>query len=233
MTHSDVKKYVYALTSMYFGAAPVIWGQTKSVFSSPLVVLTEGTVTRNNKPLTMVKDGVLVDCYEQTFIVQVDLFTEGSEVAGEGREGANENTVVNDMLEFISFVNSAKAIAWCSMSNIAIQTGAVTNLTGLINDSEWEYRAMTELEVKYVVAMAGYSATMYDNGVPYTSDGVPVYDEEGYASDGTQLPLEDGKPIYPEVEHTPSGGRSQDLADSTAGWFSEVEIKMEENNGVE
>jgi len=239
VTHNDAKKYIYALVSMYFGAATVIWGQTKNVFSCPLIVLTEGTVVQHYKPITAMVNAVPVDCYEQKMMVQVDLFTEGKDITGEGMEGANENTAVNDMLEFLAFVNSAKGTAWLGMNNMTVITGAVLNLTGIINETEWEYRAMTELEVTYITSMAGYSATIYDDGVPHFENGMPKYDKEGYSLDeqGNRLELlpldEDGKPIYPEVEHTPSGGRSQDLADSTAGWFSEVEINKEENNGLE
>lgn len=237
MTQREVKASLLELAEMYFKPpATVVWGQTKQVHAtSPLIVLTTGATTRHYQPISIVKNGVPIDCYETTVRVQVDLYTKGLSRTADGIEGANENTAVNDMMEFLSFINSALVGEHLFDVGITIVTDAVNDYSEIINDSAWEYRAMTELTVKYAETSVGYSATMYDDGIPFYSNGKPMYDEEGYGldKDGNRtdfrLPLdESGKPIYPKVEQTSSGGRSQDLADSTAGWFDEVQIIMEE-----
>ena len=130
---------------------------------------------------------------------------------------------------------------------------AVNDLTELVNDTTWDYRAMTELVVGFTQGAVGYTGMMYENGVPHYENGRPMYDPETgmplypngqpmYDADGNPLdengnrlpedvpaplpPLEfdeEGKPIMPKVTQTPSGGRTQELAGQYIGWFEQVD----------
>ena len=59
-----------------------------------------------------------------------------------------ENTAENDILLFFNFLNSPYAVRYCNEHDIAIVlNNSVQDLTGIINDTEYEFRAMLEFEV--------------------------------------------------------------------------------------
>lgn len=237
MNQRELRDALIDLARLYFPEPTVIeWGKTKQVNpDSPFLMLTAVSATRHYLPIELVRNGVITQSYEVTAMVQVDLFTKGAELTdGEYVIGANENTAVSDLSDFLNFLNSQFVQDWCHAHNIAIHCDDVNDLTALVNSTSWDYRAMTELEIKYMQTAVGHSGTMYENGLPFHSNGQPTFDSEGYLLDrnGNRVagvpPLErdeHGNLIFPDAVQTPSGGRSQSLADSVTGWFEDVEIK--------
>jgi len=206
MTYRELKKKLSELVSTYFGDATVIWGMAGAVSPTcPLVTLTMGDVVRHYLPIRGNVNGVPVDYYPSRTTVQVDLFTKGVGVTTEaGYTARRENTAVGDMIDFVNFLNSIYVDGWSDANDVYILANQVRDLTELVNDTTWEYRAMVELEIGFTQAAVGHTATMYEGGV--------LYDEEGN-------PAQDAPPFEP----TPSGGRTQDLADQSTGWFDQVE----------
>ena len=132
--------------------------------------------------------------------MQVDLYTDGLRIS----ETERENTAVNDLTEFINFLNSPHVDVWCFINDIDITTGTVRDLTGVISDSSWQYRAMTELELGFTERTKGHTGTGYEHGKPLTGN----------------------KPFEP----SPSGGGSQKLADKFTGFFEDVSVEHAEDN---
>ena len=238
MTQSELKQKLYDLVSEYFRSAAVIWGKVKTVNPSvPLIVLNFGAVNRHYLPLTQNVNGVLVNGYPSRTTLQIDLYTKGAAInTSPGVTAAYENTAVNDLTDFLNFINSAFVDDWSELNDISISGKSVNDLTELINGTTWDYRAMIELEIGFTQTAVGHTGTMHESGVPFHRNGCPKYNEEGYALDETgtqildedenpiQLPLDDeGKPIMPEVIITPSGGRTQVLANLYTGWFERVD----------
>ncbi len=233
MNIGELKKKLYELTALYFKGASVVWGSTRTVKpNAPLVVLNIGGITRPYQPVTQTVNGILRDGYPSKTVLQIDLYTKGAIInTALGVTASYDNTAVNDLMEFINFINSAYVDEWSEINDISLLANQVQDLTGIINDTTWEYRAMAEVEVGFTQTAVGYSALMYDGGAPYYDNGNPKYDPEGYPVDenGGRLPEppldvdDEGKPIYPSIEQSPSGGGSQTIADATAGWFEQVE----------
>ena len=245
MTHGELKAAIEKLVSSYFGTASVVWGSVRGVKpTSPLIVLNLGAIRRHYLPIRVGVQGVPTDSYASTTTLQVDLYTQGKRV-GEipGVLSPHENTAVNDLTDFLNFLNSVWVDEWCDVHDVSLLANNVSDLTEVINDTSWDYRAFLEVEVGFTQTAVGGTATNYEGGVPFHSTGVPKYDDEGYAldRDGNRLPLPplpldpDGKPEYPPVEPTPSGGRTQENADNFTGWFEQVEkpefVKEEPSNG--
>lgn len=192
---------------------------------SPLIALTAGSVTRPYQPITQTVDGVPVNCYPSKTTIQVDLFTKGEKLTDENSVTAvMENTAVNDLTDFLNFLNSAYVDDWSTLNDVSILANTVQDLSQLINDTVWDYRAMVELEIGFTQAAVGYTGTMYDSGMDYYENGKPKYDKNWNPLDenGNPLPLPPGKrPFKP----TPSGGRTPELADESTGWFEQVETE--------
>jgi len=87
--------------------------------------------------------------------------------------------------------------------------------------------------VGFMQNAVGFTNTNYEQGMPYHSNGSPMFDSEGYAldPDGNRLPdpplpLDpDGRPIFPPATPNTSGGGTQELADEFTGYFEQVEIE--------
>jgi len=216
MTEREMKALFLTLVKTYFGSAEVIWGRSKVVHPKhPMVSLMAGPLVRNYLPITLDADGIPINCYPTKVTIQVDLFTRGAQrqdVTGVAVASANENTSVNDMMDFLNFIGSAYTSDWCYEHDMSIlENGPVRDLTQIINDTSWDYRAMTELDVYFTQNAVGYTGTDHELGVEYDPDGNPKPPGEGF-------------------DETPSGGRTPELADEFTGWYEQVETTDEGDN---
>jgi hypothetical protein len=207
-----LKALLYDLVSVYFGGATIVWGQAKTVKpTNPLIALRTISIAGPYTSIAESVNGVPVSYKPSKTALQVDLFTKGAELTDDdGITGAYENTALNDLADFVNFVNSEYVENWCMNNDVSvIVSGPVRDLTELINDASWDYRAMVELEVGFTQVALGYTGTMYEDGVAYDDNG---------------------NPIPNPFEQTPSGGRTQELADDYTGWFEQVETEYEEES---
>jgi len=233
MTQSELKQKLYDLVGEYFGGATVTWGKVKAVSPNvPQVVLNMGAINRPYQPIKRIAGDVLVNSYPSRTTLQVDLYTKGAPTSTDpGMTAAYENTAVNDMTDFVNFLNSAYVDDWGDEHDVSILCRQVQDLTELINDVAWDYRAMVELEVGFTQSVVGHTGTMYEDGMAYHENGSPKYDADGNPLDTQGNPIppeldEDGNPIPwppPQFTETPSGGRTPELGNQYTGWFERVE----------
>lgn len=232
MTHERLKKILHNFVKLYFADATVIWGQTKVVNTmAPQITLTMGKTQRAYISTRTTNNGVPTDFYPSKTILQIDLSTKGSEVMTETEDGVlttRRNTAVSDLTEFVNFMNSDFGINWCDNHNITLISDRINDLTNVINDTSWDYRAMTEIEVHFTETAVGHSGIGFDDGRPFYCNGMPKFDDEGYKLDRDGNRISNTPMPIPDADPTPSGGRTQDLANSSTGWFEQVEIKEEE-----
>jgi len=160
MDVKEARKAIYELTEQYFnGKASVVYAkQSYSVKTSPLVTLSFGTVNRPLNPPTKMINGRLVSYYPSTMMVQIDLFTQGTQInLGDGITPAMENTAANDLMKFADFLGSEYVQQFCHTKDIAIVLiNNVQDLTDLINDTSYEFRAMLEAEIRFTSLSTGY-----------------------------------------------------------------------------
>lgn len=243
MRLSALKELLREFFKSYFPDSSVVFAnQSRSPKpETPLVVLSFGNARRPIFPVTSYIDGEVVNNYATSIPVVVDLFTNGRPVynPSTGRNAGYEDTAEDDLLAFADFINSNHAQAWYRNVDIAILVdGEVQNLTGAINDNNYEYRARINLLVYYTQSAVSHAAILHDESLQYP-DGEGGYTSEppvetqsttgGWETDAEQR--EQAVEIIPAFEPTPSGGGSQPLADETTGYFTDAEIKeiKEEN----
>lgn len=223
MDVGEARKVIYDLTKFYFQNAAVTYAKQSFRVkpTKPLVTLSFGSITRPLNPPVKVIDGRPVSFYPSTMMVQVDLFTKGKQRnIAEGITPVMENTAANDLMKFADFLSSEYAVQYCSKKDIAIVLlNTVQDLTDLINDTNFEYRAMLELELRFTSYALGYTGTLSIESVKHETVD-PVTGEPVSGGDIQ----DDVSELLPEVETTISGGGNDNIIEDEKDYFTNVRI---------
>lgn len=249
MKVSQAKELFRELTKSYFAGATVAFAQQSRAAKSktPLVSIRPGNVKRPLHPTYKMQDGVQVGSYLSRISMTVDLFTNGTPVIDDetGKTVAYENTAIDDMLGFADFLGSQYAIEWCNRNDVSILIeGDAQDLTGIVNDNNYEFRSRLVVMFYFTQRTIGSAAVLSEESILYPTEekdetGEPIYTPKQPApttsTTGTYPGIteedEAERPIIePVFEVSPSGGGTQELADTEAGYFTEVEIKEDTGN---
>lgn len=220
MNLMQAREALRRLVEFYFKNATVVYAKQSFRVkpSKPLVTLSFGRVTRPNNPPTKLIDGHPVSFYPTTVQVQIDLYTKGKEKEiVKGLTPVMENTAAEDLLAFVNFINSGYATQYCHENDIAVvPSNNVQDLTDLINDTNYEYRAMVEVELRYTSIAAGYSGMLSPSSFKF-ADGEPDGDLQRDGLIGFE----------PEIEATASGGGNGEVLKDEDSYLTGIIIDNE------
>lgn len=210
MTYGDARKIIYAATVGYFSGAKVAIGNSKQVKKGrPLVLMNFGPLQMSTFPNERDFDGEPCLYYPSSMKLEVQLFTNGRTLSN----GAMENTAVGDLTDYVNFMMSQYMTSELSKREMSILTaGSVQDVTAVINDASYEYRAMVEFTVYFTVASTGYTGILDESSI---KTDLPDPEDPGKV-----LPPH----IVPEWKETDSGGRNKELAEKSVGYFTRAEI---------
>lgn len=242
MRLKEVRELFRQLTKEYFGEANVLLARQSRIPKPelPLVLLTFGAVVRPTRPNIKVFDGVNVGQYSSSVQVDIDLFTHGAPVT-DSQLGvvARENTAVDDLCAFEDYLQSEYAVEWCDIHSISfMRDGDVEDLTGIIGETSYEYRARMRLRLSYVslsIEHAGvvdessiiYPTGEFKDGEEIFAPGAPV--RKTSTTGGFGSPEEDAEKratVNPQFTPTDSGGGTEILAMFSTGYFTEAEVEF-------
>lgn len=240
----DAKDLFWGLTKEFYDTASVIWGRQSRIAKPtvPLVSITTKNVKRQSFPHVSVVDGVLVSSFQVQMSLTVDLFTHGKEIKDGETILAYEDTALNDMMNYASFLGSHYVLNWCHNNNITILVeGDAQDMTRLVNDDNYEYRSQLNISLYYTEYAVGETNSLLEDSILYKKvvDNEVKYlpgeprDEFSETGSGTQKYKDpQDEKIDPQFEKDSSEGGTQKLADEITGYFTEAEIKEEEfDNG--
>lgn len=266
MRLSQAKENFRQLTKIFFQTAEVCFTNQSRMAkpSVPLITIATGPVHRSLFSSNENIAGATVASYPARVNVTVDLFTHGKEVVDDetGKVIGYEDSAVDDMLSFVDFLSSSYTVDWCRNKDMAVQLdGDVQNLTGIVNDTNYEYRSRISLWLFYTHRAIGYSAALKEDSVTFPrvekdeegNDKV-VYGPEPPLPDTSStgesnkdnydvtvsVPSEEDPNVHYDVTYGPifepipldttaGGGGSEELVNAETGYFTEVEIKEEED----
>jgi hypothetical protein len=162
------------------------------------------------QPISIFRDGDYFAAYPSSTTLQIDLFTKGKQWDGD----YFENSAESDLLGLLNFLDSPASVNWCQLNDIAMQTqNAVRDLSEVINDTQWQYRAMCELSIGFTEWVGEYEAVLGGESIVFDADGNPI------GIDGSKW------------EQTASGGGTRELDDEITGFFTEAETIEVNQNG--
>lgn len=210
MTYTEVKRLIYEITARYFSSAIVDMANTKRTKKGkPLVTLRFGNAKMSKFPVEKNLDGELCRCYPSGMKLEVQLFTNGARLPN----GAMENTAVGDLIDYMNYMASEMVTQELDAKRVSIlPAGDVQDVTAIINDTSYEYRAMVEFDISYTTISVGFAGVHDEASIKI--------DQPDPENPGQVLPPH----IEPEWTPTSSGGRNAEIAEKTTGYFTEVEI---------
>lgn len=172
MTVNELKEALHEIIQGYFVGADVAWADQNAVKSSnPLIRLKLGSIKRptyfingdvNNAPCGYI-------C--STTRLTVDLFTHGEEIVDEEGYAIYVNTALDDMADFLNYLQSPLVDDMCETLNISILPEGDIKDTSAVLDNDYSYRAMQEFVVSFVQETRGYSGIKRANWKPTPSGG--------------------------------------------------------------
>jgi hypothetical protein len=251
MRLSEVQDLFYNLIVQYFTPenANISYSRQSRVAKPklPLLLLSYGNVTRSDMPNYMVVDGVNVGQYQSSVVLDIDLFTHGKPITGgsDVEVFTYRDSAVEDMSAFEDFLNSEYCVEWSDIHSVSwIREGEIQNLSGLLNETSYEFRSRMTLRIFYVSLAVEHAGVLQENSILYPTgkfvDGHEIYapvapvrktstsghygsPEEEREKRAIIVPPETYKP-------TSSGGGSEELADMETGYYTEAEITIKEED---
>ena len=148
MTYTEMKRAVHGITTAYFSGATVEMANTKSTKKGkPLVKLAFGQAQSTKFPVEKFLDGELCSFYPTTAKLEVQLFTNGVRLPN----GAMENTAVGDLTDYVNYMMSEMVTNELNQQNLSMMVaGPVQDVTAIINDTSYEYRALVEFDISFI-----------------------------------------------------------------------------------
>lgn len=150
MNLEEVKEALYDMTALFFHGAAVIWTeQINTKPNPPCVTLKIGSIQRSAFPI-LDKDGSRY--YSCRTTAEVNLYTKGKPITvGNHVTGNYANTATSDLMDFFNYVESEEITDRMAEKGIEVTLiPPVRDLTALLNDSQYRYRAMAEAVVTFV-----------------------------------------------------------------------------------
>lgn len=172
MNMSEVRDRLYDVTAMFFTGATILWSEQIATKPKPPYVTLK--VSGINKPLHPIRDeesGAFF--YPCSTLLEVNLHTMGKPITiGKNVTGNYENTAQDDLMEFVKFLESPMVLDLLEQYNLDVQLmPPIRDLTELMNETKYRYRAMAELTISYMeVAEGGYGISNMPN-IPNFSGG--------------------------------------------------------------
>lgn len=170
MNQSQVKNKVYEVVTLFFSQATVVWAeQVMTKPPVPYVTLKMGSITKVAFPCINEVTGDRH--YGCRTLLELNLYTKGVSVtAGIGVTGNYENTATDDLMEFIKFLESPEIVD--ILEDIGLELNPpVRDLSELLNDAKYRYRAMAECTISYTEEACGLYGVSNMPQIPNSSGG--------------------------------------------------------------
>ena len=163
MRVKTAKELFRQITKVYFNEANVIFAQQSRVAKPKLnlVVITPGVIRRPYMANYGVSKDELIGSYETRMSIIVDYFSKGTPITDASTDAvvAYDNTAMDEMIGFANYLNSKYVTDWCYMNDVAITIDDdAQDLTGIVNDNNYEYRARLSVQFYFTQRAVGQAA---------------------------------------------------------------------------
>lgn len=167
MTTEEMQTLFEQFVKSYFAGARVLWGETNQVKPFlPFVSLKLTNVSRLIHPDTVGEEEVCRR-YLCSAQITVNLYTQGRKPPTSPGMTAppSRNTAVSDMQHFLCFLDSDEGQDFLAEHNLCILAqGNTLDVSALLNESKYEYRALQEFTVEFVDEVIGHAGITLPKG---------------------------------------------------------------------
>lgn len=187
MKLSELKAILYGISKQFWTDTNVVWAETSSTESAlPFVTL---RLRDMNSALHPSADDDVDNIYDCSVPFEVNLYTMGKKMSSQDYM----DTAVDDLTDFIRFLESDEIMGELEAQNIAILPSyPVRSLSNLFDNVRYKYRAMAEFTVSFQQESAG-SYGLYGRELPNVSGGGTGTHSEEEMSWIEEVELEEGE----------------------------------------
>lgn len=176
MQLNELKKYQLEVVSQYFGARHVFFADQKMAkYPKPYITLKFHGYKRNMNKITMFdeSDQCNKDYWASKVDLTINLYSIGRNVSPAGRTPVYENTTLEDMSDFILYLQSDTVADDIAEHNVSItDISNVEDLASLENEgSTFQYRSMVKLSLSFTEVSYGKYGQNAIPSIPNTSGG--------------------------------------------------------------
>ena len=187
MDVKGLKEFLFSVFEKFFGNTNMIWvGEVSESPPLPLVTLRTDTLNKATFPFDdgFNEDGQFIEYYNADIMCEVKAYTQGQ--VGNVEEGmihSAENTAMSDMQRFADYIASAGMMKLLDSFKVQmIQEGPVRDTSIVKSGSRYEYSAMVEYRVHFILEQSGeYAiAQMSENSLIRNAEPEGKNEETGY-----------------------------------------------------
>ncbi|MCI9235472.1 MAG: hypothetical protein HFG24_05780 [Anaerotruncus sp.] len=239
MTVGELREAIREIVKRYFAGAAVKWIDENNVRpTGPLVTLQLRNIQRELFAILENRQGHPVKLWHTRAMLDVNLYTPGGVSAVQpGIRPRADNTAVSDMQDFVSYMDSDYVYGVLGPQDVTVlPEGPTQDVSELVDNAKYEYRAMQEFTVDFIQNAAGVSGILH---IPARQESAANPEAPGLpAGPQPDPPTDPGVPEMPDDpalavplpdpdawEPTASGGGSRELAEMDTGWFESVETE--------
>lgn len=163
MDATAIKEILFTVCEDFFQNTNLIWaGEVSESPPLPLVTLRVDSMNTANFPFEegYDKDGQYMEYYNADLVLEVQGFTQGYvSNQNDGIIQSAENTAMNDIRQFANYIASEGMIIRLASENISMtQIGPVRDTSIVKSGSRYEYSAMVEYKVDFILETTGFYA---------------------------------------------------------------------------
>lgn len=187
MDVKGLRDLLISVCERFFYGTPVVWaGEGSESPALPFVTLRTDTLNKATFPFDdgFNEDEEYVEYYNADIMFEVKAYTRGQVGNVEfGVIQTADNTAINDLQQFADYILSQRMIEQLAMDNVQMsQEGPVRDTSIVKSGSKYEYSAMVEYKVNFVLESTGvYAASpvIEENSLIQTTP-VGIDEETGY-----------------------------------------------------
>ena len=164
MTVGELREAIREIVKRYFAGAAVKWIDENNVRpTGPLVTLQLRNIQRELFAILENRQGHPVKLWHTRAMLDVNLYTPGGVSAVQpGIRPRADNTAVSDMQDFVSYMDSDYVYGVLGPQDVTVlPEGPTQDVSELVDNAKYEYRAMQEFTVDFIQNAAGVSGILH------------------------------------------------------------------------
>lgn len=170
MTLSEAKQTIFDFVQSFFEEGTVAFEDQKMV-RLPVPYITLKFLNINKQRFANKYDDKIY--WEIKSTVSMNIYTQGKEVSVNDSLHYYENSAQDDLMDFIKYMESDGSTDWLSNKNVSLmlKDDSIKDLSMLLNDTTYRYRAYAEFDFTFTDEQAGYKGQQLAKNVPNSSGG--------------------------------------------------------------